>query len=313
MIEGIAPIVFTPFDENGDIDADSLRKIVRFELDGGVHAIGINGFASEAYKLTDSERHDNVQIVASEVAGQAPLIIGIAAGSAEAAIRQAHEFARYQPAALMALPPAAMDNGVQALVEHYIALGNASEIPIMVQQAPHIPQYRHCELPVDALAEIAQRSPNVKYFKIEGPGSSQTMRGLALRLPVGHKMFGGGGGIAVLEELRNGAAGLIPGVGFNEVFLEAWQQWTMGSEAAAEAIIHQADKLVKAVSGLGHEYSLHLRKHLMKRAGYIRHAYVRRPTAPFRECDLQAVFDIVDGLDLRISQNERGQYATHRT
>ena len=184
MIEGIAPIVFTPFDENGDIDAASLRKIVRFELDGGVHAIGINGFASEAYKLTDSERHDNVQIVASEVAGQAPLIIGIAAGSAEAAIRQAHEFAGYQPAALMALPPATMDNGIQALVEHYIALGNASEIPIMVQQAPHIPQYRHCELPVDALAEIAQRSPNVKYFKIEGPGSSQTMRGLAAKIKI---------------------------------------------------------------------------------------------------------------------------------
>ena len=36
MIEGIAPIVFTPFDDNGDIDADGLRRIVRFEMDGGV-------------------------------------------------------------------------------------------------------------------------------------------------------------------------------------------------------------------------------------------------------------------------------------
>lgn len=306
MIEGIAPIVFTPFDENGDIDAESLRKIVRFELDGGVHAIGINGFASEAYKLTDSERHENVQIVASEVAGQVPLIIGIAAGSAEAAIRQAHELARYQPAALMVLPPATMDNGIQSFVDHYIALGNASEIPIMVQQAPHVPQYHHCELPVTALANIAQGSSNVKYFKIEGPGSSQKMRGLAPLLTAGQKMFGGGGGITVLDELQSGAAGLIPGVGFNEIFLDAWQQWTKGDEAAAEAIIQRADRLVKAVSGRGHEHSLHVRKHLMKRAGAIRHAYVRRPTAPFHEYDLSAVFELVDELNLRISQNKGG-------
>ena len=302
MIEGIAPIVFTPFDENGDIDAGSLRKIVRFELDGGVHAIGINGFASEAYKLTDSERHENVQIVASEVAGQVPLIIGIAAGSTEAAIHQAREFAGYLPAALMALPPATMDNGIQAFVDYYIALGNASEIPIMVQQAPHVPQYRHCELPVDALAEIARGSPNVKYFKIEGPGSSQKMQDLAPLLNAGHKMFGGGGGITVLTELQNGAAGLIPGVGFNEIFLDAWEQWTTGDKAVAEDIIQRADKLVKAVSGGGHEYSLHLRKHLMKRAGTVSHAYVRRPTVPFSEGDLPAIFEIVDALDLRISQ-----------
>ena len=31
MLEGIVPIVFTPFDENGDIDAHGLRRILRFE------------------------------------------------------------------------------------------------------------------------------------------------------------------------------------------------------------------------------------------------------------------------------------------
>ena len=61
MLEGIVPIVFTPFDENGDIDADGLRRIVRFELDGGVHGLGINGFASEAYKMTDGERRETLR------------------------------------------------------------------------------------------------------------------------------------------------------------------------------------------------------------------------------------------------------------
>ena len=302
MLDGIAPILFTPFDENGDIDADGLRNILRFELEGGVHAIGINGFASEAYKMTDNERLENVKIVASEMAKAAPLIIGIAPNSLESAIKQARQFAPYHPATLMTLPPPTMDNGPQSFVDFYVELGNASEAPIMIQQAPHIPMYRHTELPAEALAEIAHRAPNVKYYKIEGPGSSAKMKELAPLLPDDARMFGGGGGITVLDELRSGAAGLIPGVGFNEIFLAAWREWTRAETDAVINIIKEGDALIKAVSGRGHEYSLHIRKHLMKRYGYIRSAYVRQPTVAFDECDLPEFFAIVDRLDLRVSR-----------
>ncbi len=301
MLEGIIPILFTPFADNGEIDAGSLRRILRFEVDGGVHAIGINGFASEAYKMTDAERCQTVEIVASELAGALPLIIGLAPNSSEAAIQQARQFAAYQPAALMTLPPPTMDNGPRALVEFYVELGNASDIPIILQQAPHIPQYRHTELPAEALAEIAERAPNVLYYKLEGPGSAAKMRELQPLLPEGRKMFGGGGGITVLEELRNGAAGLIPGVGFNEIFLTAWDRWERGETEAAEAIIVKGAPLTKAVSGRGHEYSLHMRKQLMKRYGAIDSATVRRPTINFDECELPAFFAIVDALDLRVA------------
>lgn len=303
MIEGIVPIVFTPFDDGGNIDAQALRRILRFELDGGIHGIGINGFASEAYKLSDAERHQNAAITASEVAGQVPLIIGIAPNSTEVAIQQAREYASYQPSALMALPPPAMDNGERALVDFYVKLGKASDVPIMLQQAPHIPQYRHCALPADALAEIADRAPNVLYFKIEGPGSADKMKALGTLLQPENKMFGGGGGITVLGELRSGAAGLIPGVGFNEIFLAAWDKWTQGNAEGTATIIKGADPLVKAVSGAGHEHSLHLRKQLMKRAGFIGSALVRRPTVDLDERVLPDFFAIVDELNLRVSRS----------
>lgn len=301
MLAGIAPILFTPFDENGDIDADSLRNIVRFEVEGGVHAIGINGFASEAYKMTDGERLQNVEILAGELADTLPLIIGIAPTSLEAAVKQARRLAPYRPAALMTLPPATMDNGARALIDFYIDFGRVSEAPIIIQQAPHIPMYRHTELPAEALAEIADQAPGVTYFKIEGPGSAAKMRALAPLLDSETLMFGGGGGITALDELRSGAGGLIPGVGFNEIFLAAWDKWTGGDADAVAAIISQGDALIKAVSGSGHEYSLHMRKQLMKRYGAINCAYVRRPTPLVNECDLPAFFAIVDALDLRVS------------
>lgn len=302
MLQGIAPILFTPFDDSGAIDAVGLRKVLRFEIDGGVHAIGINGFASEAYKLSDAERRETVAIVASELAGALPLIIGIAPNSLENALEQARALARYQPAALMALPPATMDNGSQSFVDFYVELSRGGGLPLIIQQAPHIPMYRHTALSAAALAEIAYRSPARTYFKLEGPGSAAKMSALAALLGAEACMFGGGGGISALAELRSGASGLIPGVGFNEIFLAAWACWTRGDEAGAASRIASGADLVRAVSGSGHEHSLHLRKQLLKRHGSISSAYVRQPTSRFDEAILPAFFAIVDGLDLRVSQ-----------
>ena len=303
MLEGIIPIVFVPFDEQGDVDEKGLQRVVRFELDGGVNGIGINGFASEAYKLTDDERRRTVEIVAAEVAGSVPLVIGIAPGSTEAAIKQAREFARWHPSALMTLPPATMKVSQAALVDHYVDLSHAADLPLMVQQSPHIQGYAGTGLDTSALAEIAGRAANVRYFKIEGPGAADRIADLGACVDGDRvRMFGGGGGITLPDELRAGSSGLIPGVGFNEYFCRAWPLWRSGRQAKALAVLDEIQPLVAAVSGPGHEFSLHARKHLMQRAGTIQHAVVRRPTVAVDRQQMADLNAIVDALGLRISR-----------
>jgi 4-hydroxy-tetrahydrodipicolinate synthase len=306
MLRGILPIVFMPFTDEGDIDEVSLRKIVCFELAGGVDGIGVNGFATEAYKLTDDERRRAVEIVAHEVAGEVPLFIGLTPGSTKAAISQAKEFAKYQPTALMVLPPATMNNGPQALVDHYVHLGEAVDIAIMVQQSPHIPQYAHCGLSAEHLAEMAHRSSNIKYFKIEGPGAPERMAALRPLIDLNTVgLFGGVGGITFTDELKAGANGVIPGVGFNEVFTQSWQAYNEGRLEDVKHILKTHQPLVDAVSLKGHEYSLHARKVLMKRAGYIKSTHVRGPTVAFTEQNAKELFEVTDRFELRIRQTEK--------
>ncbi len=304
MLQGIIPIVFIPFDAQGEIDAPGLRRVVRFELEGGVDGIGINGFASEAYKLSDEERRQAVEIVVSEVSNSVPLIIGIAPGSTEAALHQATEFARWQPAALMVLPPATMKLPHDALVEHYVALGHASAAPVMVQQSPHFQGYSGTGLMPWALAEIAERSSNVRYFKIEGPDAAARIASLRPLIDTERvHMFGGGGGITLPDELHAGSSGLIPGVGFNDYFCRAWPLWRHGRQDEALQLLEQIQPLVAAVSGPGHEFSLHARKYLMQRAGVIQNSRVRRPTVTVEQDQLSELDSIVDALDLRIARN----------
>lgn len=46
-LRGIFPITLTPFEAEGQVDEASLRRVVRFELDGGVQGLGVGGFASD--------------------------------------------------------------------------------------------------------------------------------------------------------------------------------------------------------------------------------------------------------------------------
>ncbi|MEZ4670094.1 MAG: dihydrodipicolinate synthase family protein [Anaerolineae bacterium] len=302
MLQGIIPILVTPFDAAGRLDEDSLRRVARFELDGGVHGIGVGGFASEAYKLTDQERIRCAEIVAAEVAGSVPLIIGMLPGSTEAAVELAHIFSNLKPAALMTLPPNTMSNDEASLVDHYISLGNASDVPVMVQQSPQIQAYAHCQLSTEGLAQINRHAPNVRYFKIEGPGSARRISALQGRVSDDVRMFGGVGGITLREELEAGAAGLLPGVGFNEFFMDVWAAWEAQDLLRVDEVLGRAQPLVDAVSGFGHEFSLHARKYLLKRAGIINHDLVRRPTVRPDFVALEKVGMLVDELGLRIGR-----------
>ena len=302
-LNGIIPILITPFDVDGHIDEDSLRRVVHFELEGGIHGLGIGGFGSEGYKLTDQERIRCAEIVAAEVAGQVPLVIGMAPGSTEAAIEQAHVYSNLHPAALMTLPPNTMNNDELSLMEHYIALGNASDVPIMVQQSPQIQAYGHCQLSTEHLAQIAKHAPGIRYFKIEGPGSARRINALRARVSDEVKLFGGVGGLNLREELEVGASGLLPGVGFNEFFVEAWAAWIADDKMRVDEILLRLQPLVDAVSGFGHEFSLHARKYLLKQAGIIANDTVRRPTVRPEFTALENVARLADELELRIARH----------
>lgn len=303
MFNGIIPIVLIPFDSQGKIDEASLRRVVSFELENDIQGMGVGGFASEAYKLTETERIRCAEIVAEEVAGRVPLVIGLNPGSTEGAVEQARIYAHFNPAALMVLPPNTMKHEESVLIQHYVELAEMSPIPIMIQQSPQIMAYTGCNLSTEALIEIVQRAPNVHYLKIEGTGSAERIQALHDRLGNRVHLFGGIGGLGMREEFQAGANGLLPGCGFNEIFTEVWKAWQDGNTQEVDRVLSEAQPLVQAVSGRGHEFSLHARKHLLKRAGIIAHAYVRRPTVSVTIEDMNTLEQLADERNLRISMS----------
>ncbi|RTL69033.1 MAG: 4-hydroxy-tetrahydrodipicolinate synthase [Pseudonocardiaceae bacterium] len=71
----IAPLV-TPFTASGAADHESLRAMVRWQLDQGSHGISIGGSTGEPGAQTVAERIAAIRLVADEVADAVPFLPG---------------------------------------------------------------------------------------------------------------------------------------------------------------------------------------------------------------------------------------------
>ena len=71
----IAPVV-TPFTDSGELDTDSLRRLIRWQLANGSHGISLGGSTGEPSAQTVAERADAIRAAATEIADRVPFLPG---------------------------------------------------------------------------------------------------------------------------------------------------------------------------------------------------------------------------------------------
>ena len=92
-IEGVIPILVTPFMADGSIDEASLARLIDFNIGAGVHALGV-ALGSEVFKFTEAERQQVIGAVVRAVAGRVPVIINTGATGTDLACHYARMAAR---------------------------------------------------------------------------------------------------------------------------------------------------------------------------------------------------------------------------
>ena len=71
---GVWPVMLTPFDEQREIDWDSLKKLIDWYIDAGVHGLFANCQSSEMFYLADAESLQLTRFVLEHVAGRVPVV-----------------------------------------------------------------------------------------------------------------------------------------------------------------------------------------------------------------------------------------------
>ena len=76
-LHGIIVPLITPIDNNEEVDEQSLRKLVRFLIDSGVHGLLAGGSSSEAPLMLMDQWVRMMEIVFDETKGAVPLVGGV--------------------------------------------------------------------------------------------------------------------------------------------------------------------------------------------------------------------------------------------
>ncbi len=203
---GIWPVAPTPFNEDGTLDLDGMKRVLDCLIDQGADGICVLANFSEQFLISDAERETLTRLSLEHVSGRVPMIVTISHFATQIAVERA-QFAKDLGADIvMMMPPyhgALLKGNAQQTFEQFAAVGEVG-IPIMVQDAP----LSGVDLPVPLLVRMAQEIEMVKLFKIECPRAANKLRALiseggdAIEAP-----FDGEEGITLLADLDAGATG----------------------------------------------------------------------------------------------------------
>lgn len=270
-IEGVIPILVTPFMADGSIDEESLERLIDFNVEAGVHALGV-ALGSEVFKFTEAERLQVIRAVVGSVAGRVPVIINTGATGTDLAQHYARMAVDAGADALMIMPPTFFPVGAEEIVHYYRAIAEAVSVPLILQDIPQAP------ISPGLAMRIADTCPTVQSIKVETLPVTQKVVDMVAAVAGRLTVIGGAGGGYFIEEMRRGARGTMPFCSQPREFVEVWNRFRAGDEAGARKIFDAAFTGINRLGAQGGDLFYHVHKQLLVRRGTLRTALVRSPT-----------------------------------
>ncbi|HLZ10460.1 MAG TPA: dihydrodipicolinate synthase family protein [Chloroflexota bacterium] len=208
-LHGIFPPILTPLTDDDEVDHLSLRRLVNYLLGQGVHGIWATGTTGEFPCFTRDERESIVRTVVETVRGRVPVIVGIGDASTRLAIEHGKAALRQGAQAVALTPPYYYVNSQEELVEHFRAVKNAVDLPLLVY---NIPQTVKARMEVPTVLQLATDGVvvGVKDSQNDLDWFRQVMAGVTER----RLTFRGFLGTRILIDAGRivGAHGSIPGI-----------------------------------------------------------------------------------------------------
>ncbi|AIG27552.1 4-hydroxy-tetrahydrodipicolinate synthase [Brevibacillus laterosporus] len=199
----IVTAMVTPFNDKGQIDWDRTEKLINYLIDTGSEALVVSGTTGESPTLSKQEKLDLFTFSVQKANGRVKVIAGTGCNDTEETIAFTKEATKTGIDAIMLVAPYYSRTSQEGLYQHFKAISEAVELPIMLY---NVPGRTGINVTADTTLRLAEL-PNVVCIK-EASGNLTQMAQIIERAPQGFELYSGDDGLTI-PVLSIGGVGVV--------------------------------------------------------------------------------------------------------
>ncbi len=268
-LQGVLPVVPTPFAASGAPDLDSLRRLTDHAVRAGAAALVYPGVASEDVHLTTEERSACLTAVVEAAAGRRPVLAGVNSADPAEMVELARGVTAQGAQGIMAMAVPAMRDDLSGWFRRIEAATDGQPIVLQNLGGP-----RGANLDAAEMIALARAVPAIRYVKEEGIPSGPKVSELVQACgPDLDAVIGGGGARYLLEELDRGAVATMPAIELLDLHVALTEAYAAGRRDEALALYERSLPLLLIQA----PYRMRMTKLILKHRGLIETDIVREP------------------------------------
>lgn len=178
IFKGAGVALVTPFNDNGSINFSQLKRNILFQLENNTDAIIVCGTTGEASTMTHEEHIDVIRFCVDVVNGRVPVIAGTGSNSTLEAVFLSKKAESVGADALLVVTPYYNKATQKGLINHYLQIDEAVDIPIILYNIPG--RTGGVNILPETVLTLAENSANICAIKDATGNISQVAKMMAL-------------------------------------------------------------------------------------------------------------------------------------
>lgn len=206
--KGLGVALVTPFKQDGQIDFDTLARIVEDLIAGSVDFLCVLGTTAETPTLTSDERLKVTKFVIKQVNGRIPIMVGCSSNCTAVAVEQIKQYQLDGIDGILSAVPFYNKPSQEGVYRHFAEIAKASSKPIILY---NVPGRTGINMTAQTTLRIAREFKNVIGVK-EASGKMDQIKEIIDNAPDHFKVIVGDDSLA-MEAIQNGSVGVISVIG----------------------------------------------------------------------------------------------------
>ena len=205
---GTGVALVTPFNNDGLIDFDALKKLINHSINGGVEYLVLMGTTAESATLTKEEKEKVVNFIIEENNGRLPLVLGIGGNNTRAVVERIKSTDLSKFEAILSVSPYYNKPSQEGIYQHFAAIAEVCPVDIIMY---NVPGRTASNMSNETVIQLAEDFENIVAIKDATGDIFQGMR-LILNKPEGFHVISGDDALALPLTLLGGS-GVISVIG----------------------------------------------------------------------------------------------------